>query len=115
VRSPALGITYERDSVGAIVIATIDPGGMAAEAGVRPGDLLMAVGDVAASDRGFLGGAMSRYHTAGETVPLRVRRGGATLSLPARVQIRERVIATINADPRASAKAAAIRTGLMHP
>ncbi len=115
VRSPALGITYEHDSVGAIIIAAIDPGGMAAEAGIRPGDKLVAVGDVAATDRGFLGGAMSRYGVAGETVVIKVRRGGTTLSLPARVQIRERVSTTVTADPRANAKAVAIRTGLMRP
>jgi S1-C subfamily serine protease len=88
---------------------------MAAEAGIRPGDKLVAVGDVAASDRGFLGGAMSRYAVAGETVVLKVRRGTQTLSLPARVQIRERVSTTVTADPRANAKAVAIRTGLMRP
>jgi predicted metalloprotease with PDZ domain len=115
VRSPALGITYEHDSAGTIIIAGVDPGGMAAEAGIRPGDKLVAVGDVAASDRGFLGGAMSRYAVAGETVVLKVRRGTQTLSLPARVQIRERVSTTVTADPRANAKAVAIRTGLMRP
>jgi predicted metalloprotease with PDZ domain len=115
VRAPALGVAYEHDSIGAIIIASVDPGSMAAEAGIRPGDRLVAVGDIAATDRGFLGGAMSRYQTAGETVVLKVRRGASTLSLPARVQIRERVTATVAADPRASAKAAAIRTGLMRP
>ena len=115
VRSPALGITYEHDSVGAIIIAAIDPGGMAAEAGIRPGDKLVAVGDVAAirpriprrrdvalrrggGDRGDQGAA-----------------GRTTLSLPARVQFRERVSTTVTADPRASAKAVGIRTGLMRP
>jgi hypothetical protein len=52
---------------------------------------------------------------AGETVVLKVRRGTQTLSLPARVQIRERVSTTVTADPRANAKAVAIRTGLMRP
>ncbi len=114
VRMLLLGIQVNQDSGVVMLIDDVKPGGTAAEAGVQRGDRLVAVGEIAAGDRGFLERARARYVTAGEPVVLKVRRGADVLSLPSHVQLQERIAIRVVADPNASPKAAAIRSGILH-
>lgn len=113
-RMMLMGIQVNQDSGAVMLIDAVQPGGTAAEAGVLPGDRLLAVGEIPAGDRGFLERARTRYVTVGEPVVLKVRRGTEVLSLPSHVQLQERVSLRVTADPNASPKAAAIRSALLH-
>jgi predicted metalloprotease with PDZ domain len=53
VREPRIGIGTAQDSTGAVIVSRVLPGGAAEEAGVKSGDVLLALGDIAVTDPGF--------------------------------------------------------------
>ena len=61
-----------------VVVEDVEPGGPAADAGVRPGDLLVEVDRKPVADAAE---AESRLAAAGESVLLLVRRGDGTIYL----------------------------------
>jgi predicted metalloprotease with PDZ domain len=95
------------------VVAYVDPQSSAQEAGLRVGDVIVAVGDRPTPDLAAIRAALANYHTAGAAVPVHVMRGAARITLTAYTRLQ--IIATVKADPNASPKAAAIRAGIMHP
>ena len=113
VREPRVGLATAQDSSGAIVVKEVQPGGVAQEAGVRAGDQLIALGDVEIMDPDFGTAFRSRFgKNEGDSLPIKVRRGTDTLTLHGVVRLVERVEARLEADPRASAKAARVRHGI---
>ena len=112
-RTLSLGLLLQNDSSGAVVVESVQPGSTAAEAGVRAGDQLVAVGDVPANDRAFLSTAREHYKTAGEPIAIKVKRGAQALSLSGHVQLQEHAVAHVLADPAASAKAKGILAGIL--
>jgi predicted metalloprotease with PDZ domain len=110
---PRLGIFTTADSAG-IRITQLEPGGAAAEAGVREGDYLIAVGDILVTDPAFGARFRERYARASEGSPiaLRVRRVAQTLNLGARLRFSPgayRIVLDTNAPP----KARRIRDGIL--
>jgi predicted metalloprotease with PDZ domain len=115
IREPRLGITSVPGPEGGVMISGVDPTGAAAEAGLRTGDMLISVGNIAVEDQNF--GQQFRQQFGGrEGAPLeiKVRRGEQELTLNTRVRLVPRVDLRIDADPGASAKAARIRSGILH-
>ena len=53
IREPRLGISSGLDSTGAVIIRQVEPGSAAEEAGLKAGDLLLALGNLAVADPGF--------------------------------------------------------------
>src|SRR5918992_822000 len=100
IREPRLGITSVRGPEGGVMIASVDPSGAAAEAGLREGDMLISVGNIAVEDQNF--GQQFRQQFGGrEGAPLeiKVRRGEQQLTLSTRVRLVPRVEFRIEADP----------------
>jgi len=75
--APYLGIRYD-ESTGTVV--ELVPGGPADVAGIRPADVLTAIGGVAFAPANLLA-TLDRFH-AGETVTITVQRDGKVLDLP---------------------------------
>ncbi|MDQ4079199.1 MAG: PDZ domain-containing protein [Gemmatimonadota bacterium] len=114
VREPRLGIISVPGPEGGVMISSVDPTGAAAEAGLRAGDMLISVGNIAVEDQDF--GQQFRQQFGGrEGAPLeiKVRRGEQELTLNTRVRLVPRVELRIDADPGANAKAARIRSGIL--
>ena len=113
-RAPRIGVGTIQDSAGVRVVE-VHPHSSAGEAGVQRGDYLVSVGGVAVDDPEFGVWLRPRYQGVPEGAPIniRVRRGGALLDLPARIQFATSVRVSIAEDPRASPKARAIRAGLL--
>jgi predicted metalloprotease with PDZ domain len=113
VREPRLGISTAADSNGIIVNAVL-PGGAAQEAGVRVGDQLLALADLPVGSPDFGPAFRERFgKEEGGTLPIKVRRGGDTLTLNSKIRLTSRVERRIEADPAASAKAMRIRSGIL--
>lgn len=114
VREPRVGIATAQDSSGAIVVQEVQPGGVAQEAGVKVGDLLLALGDVEVMDPEFGTAFRDRFgRNEGDSLPIRVRRGTDTLTLNGVVRLVARVESRLDADPRAGGKAARVRHGIL--
>jgi predicted metalloprotease with PDZ domain len=113
VREPRLGISTVADSTGIFVNAVL-PGGAAQQAGVRPGDQLLALGDLPVESPDFGPAFRTRYGKEdGTSLPIKVRRGGDTLTLNSKLRLASRVERRIEADPAASPKAVRIRSGIL--
>jgi len=113
IREPRLGVTSAPDSSG-VRVAEVQPGSPAEAAGLRPGDYLDQVGDIAVRDPSFGEQFRTRYAKAGGTkIPVKIRRGGQTLDLQIDVRLAERTEQRIIIDPAASPKAVRIRNGIL--
>ena len=114
IREPRVGIATAQDSSGAIMVQEVQPGGVAQEAGVKVGDLLLALGDVEVMDPEFGTAFRDRFgRNEGDSLPIRVRRGTDTLTLNGVVRLVARVESRLDADPRAGGKAARVRRGIL--
>jgi predicted metalloprotease with PDZ domain len=113
VHEPRVGLATGQDSSGAIIVQNVQAGGVAQEAGVRPGDQLIALGDVEIMDPDFGTAFRARFgKNEGDSLSIRVRRGADTLTLHGTVRLVARVETRLEADPKASAKAARVRSGI---
>jgi S1-C subfamily serine protease len=77
---PWLGIT-SRESPEGIVLGGVTEGGPAAQAGLRPGDRVVAVGEAPVGNLETLYRSVWQLGDPGVTVPLKVERGERTLDV----------------------------------
>lgn len=109
-REPRVGIQSEADSNGVRVVA-VAPGTSAAQAGLKPGDYLVSVGEIPVSSTDF-GPAFRQLYANKVDAPyvITVKRGTETLKLDAKVQLSN---VKVEADPNANEKATRIRDGIL--
>ncbi len=112
-RVPRLGVMTQPEPNG-IAVVEIQEGGSAAMAGVRPGDILISVGDIPVEDQQFGAKMRAKYGASveGSPLPIKVRRGTDTLTLAGKLQFAAGDV-VVEANPSASAKAARIRNGIL--
>jgi predicted metalloprotease with PDZ domain len=113
VKEPRLGVSTAADSSGIIVNGVL-PGSAADEAGVKVGDQVLSLGDLPIGSPDFGPAFRARYGKEdGLALPIKVQRGGDTLTLNSRVRLVSRTQRMIEADASASPKAVRIRSGLL--
>jgi len=113
IREPTLGIATSQDS-GAIVVREVAPGSVAAEAGVKVGDAVLALGDVAIENPNFGPAYRARFgRSEGDSLPIRVRRGTEIVTLSGTVRLGERLESRLAPAPNARGKAVRIRNGIV--
>jgi predicted metalloprotease with PDZ domain len=114
LREPMLGVAAGPDSAG-IRITGLQPGGAAQEAGLKVGDILLALGDLELGDPNFGPAYRERFRNArsGDELPIRVRRGAETLTITSKIRLAEQVVAKIGPMPDAPEKAVRIRQGIV--
>jgi S1-C subfamily serine protease len=97
-----------------VLVAMVADGSAAAAAGVKPGDYLISVGDVSVEDQQFGAKMRARYGASAEGTPLpiKVKRGTETLTLPGKLQFAAGEV-VVEALPGASGKALRIREGIL--
>ena len=112
-RVPRLGVSTQPDPNG-VLIAMVADGSSAAAAGVRPGDYLISVGDVSVEDQQFGAKLRARYGASaeGSPLPIKVKRGTETLTLPGKLQFAAGDV-VVEALPGASGKALRIHDGIL--
>jgi predicted metalloprotease with PDZ domain len=113
-----LGIFSAPDTSGrdAVRVLNVEPGSAAAEGGVRPGDILVSLGDLPVTDVNFGARFRARYAGAapGTTIPVTVKRDSMTVTLPVPIRFQTHVVAHVVADPGATLKAKRVRSGILH-
>lgn len=112
-RVPRLGVSTIQDATG-VRIEQVDPDGAAAAAGVRAGDYLLAINDLAVDDQSFFLKFRAMFADAreGQPISLRVRRGEQALTFTGTLRLASGGVA-LSADPGASPRAVRIRTGIL--
>ena len=115
IREPRLGIFTQPDSAG-VRVTSVAEGSAAQAAGVRSGDVLLAVGDIPVADATFGDRFRAKYGATAEggPLPIRVRRGTATVTLTGAVRFTTRTDSRVTIDAKASGKALRIRSGILH-
>ncbi len=110
---PRLGVYTQQEPNGGVRVAVVDSGSAAASAGVQPGDLLLAVGDISVSDQRFGDLFREKFANAreGSPLPIRVRRAGGDLTLQGKLVFAHNV--RLEAQPGAPAKALRVREGIL--
>jgi len=114
LNEPRVGIGTVQDSSG-VHVTEVVPGSAAEAAGVQPGDLLLAVGGISATDPTWSLKFRTKYARSpeGSPLPILVRRNGREQTLEARLHFASRVESRLVEDARASAKARRVREGLL--
>ena len=112
-RVPRLGVLTQPDQNG-IMVANVQEGSSAANAGVKPGDYLISVGDIPVEDQQFGAKMRAKYGASVEGSPLqiKVRRGTETVILAGRLQFAAGDV-VLEADPAAKPKSVKVRNGIL--
>jgi S1-C subfamily serine protease len=78
-----LALRHGLGRASAVQVTDVVAGSAAAQAGIRPGDLIVQVGEASVSSPDDLQQALAR-HAVGDPLTVRILRGGESLSLDAR-------------------------------
>ncbi len=114
VRFPFVGVGLDQAPDGSIVVTDVSPGSAAEEAGLRPGDTILAVGDVPTDVLDWGPAFRQRYADAeGQPLVIRYRRDGQELSGSTTVKTRSREEVRLEPDPAAPARARRFREALL--
>lgn len=110
---PFLGVGVQPGEEGEAIIGGVTPQSAAAAAGVREGDVLIAVGEVDVAGEPDWGAAFRERYAGAEGEPLAivVQRDGEELILEATVRTRSRTDVTLTVDAEAGERAARLREG----
>jgi predicted metalloprotease with PDZ domain len=112
--TPRIGVSSGVDPAGTVRVLDLEAGGAAALAGVKVGDEMLKVGDIAVNDVNF--GAKFRLEyagrPAGSPLPLTVKRGIETLTLRGALAYASSPPKLAD-DPAATSKALRIRNGIL--
>lgn len=108
-----LGVSTVSDS-NRVFVTSVTTGSAAAEAGVEAGDQLIRVGEVEVKNEEFGVAIRARYANAeGSIVPVVLKRNDVERTLQLKLRKELVVTARLFYDPKASAKAARIRNGIL--
>jgi predicted metalloprotease with PDZ domain len=112
-RTPFVGVGTEEGENGEVRVATVIPGSLADSAGIRPGDVLVRLGDVAVSGDAWPALFGARYRTAiGQPIRVVYRRGAKVLTGSGVVGVRVTRRIALRRDPAAPPAAQAILAGI---
>jgi predicted metalloprotease with PDZ domain len=114
LKTPFVGVSTPESREGGVLVESVAPGSLAAEAGLLPGDVLLRIGEVATTSASQWGALYrARYQNAeGEPIRLSWRRGGQEMSGRATVRVRTARVVSVTRDPNPSPEAAAVFAGI---
>jgi predicted metalloprotease with PDZ domain len=112
-RVPRLGVITQMAPNGVLVASVVD-GSSAAIAGVKAGDYLISVGDIAVDDNQFGAKMRAKYGASeeGSQLPIKLRRGDEVVTLAGKLEFGAGD-SLVEPNPSASAKAVRVRTGIL--
>ncbi|HEX6598483.1 MAG TPA: PDZ domain-containing protein [Gemmatimonadaceae bacterium] len=112
--APRIGVSTAPDAEGAVRVMEVSPGSAAAAAGVRVGDVMLKVGEVAVDDPNFGVKFRTQYlgKPTGSPLPLTVKRGSETITLRSTLTYGP-TAPRLTEDPAASPRAVRLRNGIL--
>jgi len=113
VRTLYLGVQYASDSGAPLQVESVVPGYTAEEAGVQPGDVLLAIATFSLRSRDDVAVAAEHFREDGAPLTLTVRRGAQVMILPAHAHLHASIDAKVSLDPGASPKAKGILAAML--
>jgi predicted metalloprotease with PDZ domain len=112
LHEPRLGVRFQADSTG-LVVVTVEPGGTAATAGIRPGDVVTSIAGVPVSNPAWESWRQKYSKQEGAPIAIGILRGGMAMTVNPAVKFATIVERKIEADPGATEKAKRIRDGIL--
>jgi C-terminal processing protease CtpA/Prc len=105
---------FSQQSPGGVTVTATEPGGSADLAGVRVGDVLVAVGGIAVEDQEFGAKFRAKYASSpeGTSLPIVILRAGQRQALTGKVMFANGQM-RIEADPNATPKGVRVREGIL--
>lgn len=83
-----IGVTVYSTNTQGVIVESVENGGPAEEAGIKSGDIIMAVGDKTISRSSDLKSALAQYK-AGDSVTITINRDGETLKIKVALGVRQ--------------------------
>ena len=112
LRQPRLGVSFQRDSAG-LIIVLIEPGSMAATAGLRPGDVVTSIDGVPVTNPAWENWRVKYAQRENAPMEIKYVRDGAEKTITPAVKFATLIEPKLEADPSASEKAKRIRDGIL--
>ncbi|MFI5232165.1 MAG: PDZ domain-containing protein [Gemmatimonadales bacterium] len=112
LHQPRLGVSFQRDSTGLLVVL-IDPASMAAAAGLRPGDVVTSVDGVPVSNPAWEEWRTKYAQREGAPLEIVFVRDGRAVTVNPPVKFATMIDRKLEMDPGASEKAKRIRNGIL--
>jgi predicted metalloprotease with PDZ domain len=112
LRQPRLGVSLQRDSTGLLVVI-VEPGGMVAAAGIRPGDVITMIDGIPVTNPAWEAWRQKYARREGAAIEIRLVRDGAAMTVNPPVKFATLIDTNLEPDPAASEKAKRIREGIL--
>ena len=112
IHQPRMGVSFQKDSAGLLVVV-VEPGSMAAGAGIRPGDVVTSLDGISANNPAWEGWRQKFANREGTPIEIKLVRDGKTITLNPPVKLAILIDRKIEGDPAASEKAKRIRDGIL--
>ncbi len=113
LKQPRLGVSMQADSAGLLVVL-VEPGSMAALAGVKPGDVITSLGGAPVSGPALDAWRQKYANQEGAPVTIGIVRDGRPATLNAAIKLATLIARRLEGDPAATEKALRIRDGILH-
>jgi predicted metalloprotease with PDZ domain len=112
LHQPRMGVSFQKDSAGLLVVL-IEPGSMAATAGIKPGDLVTSIDGIATTNPAWEGWRQKFALRESAPIAIRLIRDGAAMTIHPLVKFALLIDRKLEPDPGASDKAKRIREGIL--
>ena len=112
LHQPRMGVSFQKDSAGLLVVL-IEPGSMAATAGIKPGDLVTSIDGIATTNPAWEGWRQKFALRESAPIEIRLIRDGAAMTIHPLVKFALLIDRKLEPDPGASDKAKRIREGIL--
>jgi predicted metalloprotease with PDZ domain len=113
LHEPRLGVSFQADSTGLLAVI-VQPGGTAAAAGIKPGDVVTSVDGVPVTNPAWESWRQKYAKREGAPIAIGILRGGMPMTIRATVRFATMIQRRLEADPDAPEKARRIRDGILH-
>jgi predicted metalloprotease with PDZ domain len=112
LHQPRMGVSFQRDSAGLLVVL-VEPGSMAAGAGIKPGDVVISIDGISANNPALENWRVKYASREGSPIEIKLIREGKLVIISPQVKFATLIDRKLEADPNASAKAKRIRDGIL--